>query len=41
VSNTWLAPRSGIRLEVFVPSGGETERLVKLVSMTPQLASTP
>jgi transcriptional regulator with XRE-family HTH domain len=42
VSNTWLAPRSGIRLQVFVPSDAETERrLVKLVSRTPQLQSTP
>jgi hypothetical protein len=42
VSNTWLAPRSGIRLQVFVPSDAETERrLVKLVSMTSQLQSTP
>jgi hypothetical protein len=41
VSNTWLAPRSGIRLQVFVPSDAETERrLVKLVSVAPALAST-
>lgn len=42
VYNTWLAPRSGIRLQVFVPSDAETERrLVKLVSTTPQVQSTP
>ena len=42
VSNTWLAPRSGIRLQVFVPSDAETEkRLVKLVSMAPQVQSAP
>ena len=33
VSNTWLAPRSGHRLQVFTPADSETERrLARLVS---------
>ena len=37
MSNTWLAPRSGHRLQVFVPAEAETERrLARLLSLAPQ-----
>ncbi|MGW4906024.1 helix-turn-helix transcriptional regulator [Streptomyces sp. NPDC004270] len=42
VSNTWLAPRSGHRLQVFAPADSETERrLADLVGRTPHLRSAP
>lgn len=41
VSNTWLAPRSGHRLQVFIPADDQTERrLAKLVNTTPHSPST-
>ena len=41
MSNTWLAPRSGHRLQVFVPAEAETERrLARLLSLAPQSSST-
>ncbi|GHD76402.1 DNA-binding protein [Streptomyces mirabilis] len=42
VSNTWLAPRSGHRLQVFAPADSETERrLASLVSRAPHLWPAP
>jgi hypothetical protein len=41
MSNTWLAPRSGPRLQVFVPAEAATERrLARLLSLAPQSSST-
>ena len=41
MSNTWLAPRSGHRLQVFVPAEAETERrLGRLLSLAPLSSST-
>ncbi|MFD9515550.1 helix-turn-helix transcriptional regulator [Streptomyces mirabilis] len=42
VSNTWLAPRSGHRLQVFTPADSETERrLASLVGRAPHLRPAP
>jgi transcriptional regulator with XRE-family HTH domain len=42
VSNTWLAPRSGHRLQVFAPADSETERrLASLVRRAPHLRPVP
>ncbi|MFJ1610708.1 helix-turn-helix transcriptional regulator [Streptomyces sp. NPDC088253] len=42
VSNTWLAPRSGHRLQVFTPADSETERrLASLVGQAHHLRPAP